>query len=81
MGKGAYSLSELAESAEEKPDLLGLLEIAKASVDAEFKPDSLNFGINDSSAAGQTDPTSITPDTKINRGRTRCPWRCALDHP
>jgi hypothetical protein len=30
----------MAESPEEKPDLLGLLVIAKASLDAEFKPDN-----------------------------------------
>jgi diadenosine tetraphosphate (Ap4A) HIT family hydrolase len=43
-------------TAEEKLDLLGLLEIAKASVDAEFNPDSYNVGINDGPAAGQTVP-------------------------
>jgi len=43
-------------TADEKLDLLGLLEIAKASVDAEFKPDSYNVGINDGPAAGQTVP-------------------------
>jgi diadenosine tetraphosphate (Ap4A) HIT family hydrolase len=39
-------------TADEKLDLLGLLEIAKAGVDAEFKPDSYNVGINDGPAAG-----------------------------
>ena len=43
-------------TADEKLDLLGLLEIAKADVDAEFKPDSYNVGINDGPAAGQTVP-------------------------
>ena len=43
-------------TAEEKLDLLGLLEIAKAGVDAEFNPDSYNVGINDGPAAGQTVP-------------------------
>ena len=43
-------------TADEKLDLLGLLEIAKASVDAEFKPDSYNVGINDGPSAGQTVP-------------------------
>ena len=42
--------------AEEKLDLLGLLEIAKAGVDEEFIPDSFNIGINDGPAAGQTIP-------------------------
>jgi diadenosine tetraphosphate (Ap4A) HIT family hydrolase len=39
-------------TAEEKLDLLGLLEIAKAGMDAEFNPDSYNIGINDGPAAG-----------------------------
>ena len=43
-------------TAEEKLDLLGLLETAKAGVDAEFNPDSFNIGINDGPAAGQTVP-------------------------
>ena len=43
-------------TADEKLDLLGLLEIAKADVDAEFKPDSYNIGVNDGPAAGQTVP-------------------------
>ena len=43
-------------TADEKLDLLGLLEIAKAGVVAEFKPDSYNVGINDGPAAGQTVP-------------------------
>jgi diadenosine tetraphosphate (Ap4A) HIT family hydrolase len=43
-------------TAEEKLDLLGLLETAKAGVDEEFNPDSFNIGINDGLAAGQTVP-------------------------
>jgi len=43
-------------TADEKLDLLGLLEIAKAGVESEFKPDSFNIGINDGPAAGQTVP-------------------------
>ena len=43
-------------TADEKLDLLGLLEIAKVDLDAEFKPDSYNIGINDGPAAGQTVP-------------------------
>ena len=43
-------------AAEEKLDLLGLLEIAKVNVDTEFKPDSYNAGINDGPAAGQNIP-------------------------
>ena len=43
-------------TAEEKLDLLGMLETAKAGVDEEFNPDSFNIGINDGPAAGQTVP-------------------------
>lgn len=43
-------------TAEEKLDLLGLLETAKAGIDGEFNPDSYNVGINDGPAAGQTVP-------------------------
>ena len=43
-------------TADEKLDLLGLLEIGKAGVDAEFKPDSYNIGVNDGPTAGQTVP-------------------------
>jgi len=43
-------------TAEEKLDLLGMLETAKAGVDEEFKPDSFNIGVNDGPAAGQTVP-------------------------
>ena len=43
-------------TADEKLDLLELLEIAKAGVDAEVKPDCFNIGINDGPAAGQTVP-------------------------
>ena len=42
--------------ADERMDLLTLLERAKAGVDAEFKPDGYNIGINDGAAAGQTVP-------------------------
>ena len=43
-------------TAEEKLDLLGLLETAKAGIDEEFNPDSYNVGINDGPAACQTVP-------------------------
>jgi diadenosine tetraphosphate (Ap4A) HIT family hydrolase len=43
-------------SADEKADLLGLLDAAKKSVDAEFNPSGYNIGINDGPAAGQTVP-------------------------
>ena len=43
-------------TADEKLDLLGLLDIAKEGVDSEFNPDSYNVGINDGPAAGQTVP-------------------------
>jgi len=40
-------------TAEEKLDLIGLLEIAKAGLDEEFKPDSYKIGINDGPAASR----------------------------
>lgn len=43
-------------TAEERVDLLGLLDQAKAGIDKEFKPDTYNIGINDGPAAGQTVP-------------------------
>lgn len=43
-------------SAQERADLLALLDCAKADVEAEFKPDAFNIGINDGPAAGQTVP-------------------------
>ena len=43
-------------SADEKADLLGLLDAAKKSVDAEYNPSGYNIGINDGPAAGQTVP-------------------------
>jgi diadenosine tetraphosphate (Ap4A) HIT family hydrolase len=46
------SFFELA--ADERGDLLVLLDRAKAVVDAEYKPDGYNIGINDGPAAGQT---------------------------
>ena len=42
--------------AEERAAMLALLEIARAGVDAEFRPDGYNIGINDGPAAGQTVP-------------------------
>ena len=41
---------------EERAGLMELLEAAKASLDAEFKPDAYNVGLNDGPAAGQTVP-------------------------
>jgi diadenosine tetraphosphate (Ap4A) HIT family hydrolase len=41
---------------DERQDLLALLEGAKAVLDAEFRPDGYNIGINDGPAAGQTVP-------------------------
>ncbi|MBU6272361.1 MAG: HIT domain-containing protein [Betaproteobacteria bacterium] len=46
------SFFELA--AEERADLLTLLDQARAGLDAEFHPDAYNIGINDGPAAGQT---------------------------
>lgn len=43
-------------TAEERVDLLGLLDQAKAGIEKEFKPDTYNVGINDGPAAGQTVP-------------------------
>ncbi len=43
-------------SAEERTDLLTLLDRAKAVADAEFSPDGYNIGVNDGAAAGQTVP-------------------------
>jgi len=43
-------------SADERADLFGLLDAAKKAVDAEFKPQGFNIGINDGPAAGQTVP-------------------------
>lgn len=41
---------------QEHDDLLALLELARADVDAEFSPQGYNIGINDGQAAGQTVP-------------------------
>ncbi len=35
---------------------MALLDVAKQGVDAEFKPNGYNIGINDGPAAGQTVP-------------------------
>jgi len=43
-------------TADERVDLIGLLDQAKAGVEKEFKPDTYNAGINDGPAAGQTVP-------------------------
>ena len=43
-------------TAEERVDLLGLLDQAKAGIEKEFKPDTYNIAINDGPAAGQTVP-------------------------
>jgi diadenosine tetraphosphate (Ap4A) HIT family hydrolase len=43
-------------TADERVDLLGLLDQAKADIEEEFKPASYNIGINDGPAAGQTVP-------------------------
>lgn len=37
-------------------EFLVLLDLAKQQLDAEFKPDGYNIGINDGPAAGQTVP-------------------------
>lgn len=43
-------------STDERNDLLALTDIAKASIEKEFKPDGYNIGINDGPSAGQTVP-------------------------
>ena len=43
-------------TAAERASLLQLLDRAKAIIDAEFRPDACNIGINDGRAAGQTVP-------------------------
>ena len=43
-------------SADEKAALLDLVEVVKAQLDAELKPDGYNVGFNAGSAAGQTVP-------------------------
>ena len=48
------SFFELQEK--ERSELLMLLDRAKAVLDAEFKPQGYNIGINDGPAAGQTVP-------------------------
>lgn len=41
-------------TAEERADLLALLDAAKADLDREFSPHGYNIGVNDGTAAGQT---------------------------
>jgi diadenosine tetraphosphate (Ap4A) HIT family hydrolase len=48
----AASFFEL--TAEERSDLLALLDAAKADLDREFSPQGYNIGVNDGAAAGQT---------------------------
>ncbi len=48
------SFFELA--ADERAELLALLDKAKTVVDKEFSPQGYNIGINDGAAAGQTVP-------------------------
>jgi len=43
-------------TSEERDAIVVLLHTAKEGVDAEFKPDGYNIGINDGPAAGQTVP-------------------------
>jgi diadenosine tetraphosphate (Ap4A) HIT family hydrolase len=42
--------------ADERSDLLALLDRSKVVLDAEFSPHGYNIGINDGAAAGQTIP-------------------------
>ena len=41
-------------TAEERAEMLALLDAAKAQIDAAHRPDGYNIGINDGAAAGQT---------------------------
>lgn len=41
---------------EEREAIMALLDAAKGGVDAEFKPNGYNIGMNDGAAAGQTVP-------------------------
>lgn len=41
---------------EERTELFALLALARQQLDAEFRPDGYNIGINDGAAAGQTVP-------------------------
>jgi diadenosine tetraphosphate (Ap4A) HIT family hydrolase len=43
-------------TAQERVELLALLDAAKLGLDEEFAPPAFNIGINDGSAAGQTVP-------------------------
>ena len=43
-------------TADERIDLMELLDQAKAGIEKEFKPDTYNVGINDGISAGQTVP-------------------------
>lgn len=43
-------------TAQERADLLALLDEAKRELDAQFAPAAFNIGINDGPAAGQTVP-------------------------
>ena len=43
-------------TAKERDAILTLLDEAKAGLDAEYRPDGYNVGINDGNAAGQTVP-------------------------
>ena len=40
----------------EREDLLSMLDLAKARLDAKYAPDGYNIGINDGPSAGQTVP-------------------------
>jgi hypothetical protein len=57
---------------DERIELLALLDKAKIILDAEFKPQGYNIGINDGPAAGQTVPHLIprfTDDRPDRRGQ------------
>ncbi len=67
---------------DERADLLGLLDQAKADVDQEFKPQGCNIGVNDGLAAGQTVPhLHHPPDPALRRRSRQSARRRALDLP
>jgi diadenosine tetraphosphate (Ap4A) HIT family hydrolase len=49
-----HVVSFFETTAEERREMMALLDEAKAVIDREHKPDGYNIGINDGDAAGQT---------------------------
>lgn len=51
-----HVVSFFAVTETERNAMMALLDATKAGLDAEFRPDGYNLGINDGQAAGQTVP-------------------------